>query len=82
MRSDEIRQQSLQVKELKFISFYNLLQLSSLYQIWVYFLKWNGNLSQTLKPIKIKGASYCIQFEIGTETFKILRFNGVSQTSD
>ena len=44
--------------------------------------KRNGNLSQTLKPIIIERAKYCIQFEIGTETFKILRFNKISQASE
>ena len=42
----------------------------------------NGNLSQTLKPIIIERASYCIQFEIGTETVKILKFIKMSQASD
>ena len=42
----------------------------------------NGNLSQTLKPIIIERASYCIQFEIGTETIKIFKFNKMSQASE
>ena len=42
----------------------------------------NGNLSQTLKPIIIERASYCIQLEIGTETVKIRKFNKVSQASE
>ena len=42
----------------------------------------NGYLSQSLKPIIIERASYCIQFEIGTETVKILRFNKTSQASE
>ena len=42
----------------------------------------NGNLSQTLKPIIIERASYCIQFEIGTETVKILKFKKMSQASE
>ena len=42
----------------------------------------NGNLSQHLKPIIIERASYCIQFEIGTETVKILKFNKISQASE
>ena len=35
-----------------------------------------------LKPIIIERASYCIQFEIGTETVKILKFNKISQASE
>ena len=42
----------------------------------------NGNLSQTLKPIIIERASYCIHFEIGTKTVKILRFIKISQASE
>ena len=42
----------------------------------------NGKLSQILKPIIIERASYCIQFEIGTETVKILKFNKISQASE
>ena len=42
----------------------------------------NGNLSQTLKPVIIERASYCIQFEIGTETVKLLKFNKISQASE
>ena len=42
----------------------------------------NRNLSQTLKPIIIERASYCIQFEIGSETVKILKFNKISQASE
>ena len=42
----------------------------------------NGNLSQTLKPIIIERAGYCIQLEIGTETVKILKFNKVSQARE
>ena len=42
----------------------------------------NGNLSQTLKPIIIERASYCIQFENGTKTVKILKFNKISQASE
>ena len=42
----------------------------------------NGNLSQTLKPIIIERASYCIQFEIVTETVKILKFIKMSQASE
>ena len=34
----------------------------------------NCNLSQKLKPIIIEWTSYCIQFEIGDETVKILKF--------
>ena len=30
----------------------------------------------------IERASYCIQFEIGTETVKILKFNRISQSSE
>ena len=41
----------------------------------------NGNLSQTLKPVIIERASYCIQFEIGTETVKLLKLNKISQAS-
>ena len=44
--------------------------------------KRNGNLSQTLKPIIIERASYCIQFEIGTETVKTLKFKKNSQASE
>ena len=40
----------------------------------------NGNLS--LKPIIIERASYCIQFEIVTETVKILKFIKMSQASE
>ena len=43
--------------------------------------KRNGNRSQTLKPIIKERASYCIQFEIGTETVKILKFNKFCQAS-
>ena len=42
----------------------------------------NGSLSQTLKPIIIERASYCIEFEIGTETVKILKINKNSQASE
>ena len=42
----------------------------------------NGNLSQTLKPIMIERASYCIQFEIGTKTVKILKFKKNNQASE
>ena len=42
----------------------------------------NGNLSQTLKPIIIERASYCIQFEIGSETIKILKYNEMFQASE
>ena len=45
-------------------------------------LKRNGNLSQTSKPIIIERASYCIQFEVGTETVKTLKFNKTSQSSE
>ena len=41
-----------------------------------------GNLSQTLKLIIIERASYCIQFEIGTEIVNILKFNKISQASE
>ena len=34
----------------------------------------NWYLYRKLKPIIIERASYCIQFEIGTETVKILKF--------
>ena len=44
--------------------------------------KRNGNLSQTMKPIIIEWASCCIQFEIGTETVKILKLNKISQASE
>ena len=44
--------------------------------------KRNGKLSQTLKPIIIERASYCIQFEIGTEAVKILKFDKISQASE
>ena len=44
--------------------------------------KRNGNLSQTLKPIIIERAIYCIQFEIGTEIVKMLKFNKISQASE
>ena len=44
--------------------------------------KRNGNQSQSLKPIIIERASYCIQFEIGTTTVKILKFNEISQASE
>ena len=42
----------------------------------------NGNLSQTLKPIIIEGASYCIQFEIGNETVKIFKFKKITLASE
>ena len=42
----------------------------------------NGSLSQTLKPIIIERESYCIQFEFGTETVKILKCNKISQASE
>ena len=42
----------------------------------------NGNISQTLKPIILERASYCIQFEIGTETVKVLKLNKISQASE
>ena len=42
----------------------------------------NGIVSQTLKPIIIERVSYCIQFEIGTETVKILKFNKNYQDSE
>ena len=42
----------------------------------------NGNLSQTLKPIIIERASYCIQFEIGPKIVMILKFNKISQASE
>ena len=42
----------------------------------------NGNISQTLEPIIIERASYCIQFEISTETVRILKFNKTSQASE
>ena len=42
----------------------------------------NGNLSHTLKPIIIERTSYCIQFEIGIETVKVLRFIKISQASE
>ena len=35
-----------------------------------------------MKPIIIERASYCIQFEIGTETVKTLKFNKISQASE
>ena len=44
--------------------------------------KRNGNLSQILNPIIIERASYCIQFEIGAKTVKILKFNKISQASE
>ena len=44
--------------------------------------KRNGNLSQTLKPIIIDGVSYCIQFEIGTESVMILKLNKISKASE
>ena len=46
------------------------------------FFRRNGNLSQTLKPIKIERVSYCIQFEIGTEIVKILKFKKISQARE
>ena len=42
----------------------------------------NENLSQTLKSIIIERASYCVQFEIGTKTVRILNFNKISQASE
>ena len=39
------------------------------------FFRRNGKLSQKVKPIIIERASYCMQFEIGTKSIKILRFN-------
>ena len=42
----------------------------------------NENRSQKLKPITLERASYCIQFEIGTETAKILNFIKVHQSSE
>ena len=44
--------------------------------------KRNGTLSQTLNPIIIEQASYCIQFEVGTETVKILKFDKTSPVSE
>ena len=44
--------------------------------------KRNGNLSQILNPIIIERAIYCIQFKLGTETFKMLKFNKISQVSE
>ena len=35
-----------------------------------------------MKPIIIERASYCVQFEIGTEIAKILKFNKISQASE
>ena len=46
------------------------------------FFRRNGSLSQTLKPIIIERESYCIQFELGTETVKILKFNKISHASE
>ena len=44
--------------------------------------KRKGNLSQTLKPIIIEWASYCVQFEIGAETVKIFKLHKISQASE
>ena len=44
--------------------------------------KRNGNLSRTLKPTITVRASYCIQFEMGTKTVKILKFNEIFQGSE
>ena len=35
-----------------------------------------------MKTIIIKGASYCIQFQIGTKTVKVLKINKISQASE
>ena len=45
-------------------------------------LRRNRNLSQKLKPIIVERVSYCIQFELGTETVKILKFKKFSQASE
>ena len=68
-------------KKINFILFENLVQVSSFTDMRRIFRR-NGNLSQTLTPIIIERASYCIQFEIGTKTDKILKFNKISQASE
>ena len=35
-----------------------------------------------MKTIIIKGASYCIQFQIGTKTVKVLKIDKISQASE
>ena len=42
----------------------------------------NGNVSQTLKPIMIERSYYCIQFQIGTKTAKIVKFKKSSEVSE
>ena len=64
-----------------FISFKNRLQISSFYEHEKSFQK-KRNISQILKPIILERASYCIQFEIGTKTVKILKFNKILQASE
>ena len=58
--------------------FYNSVHFTNMRRIF----RRNANLSKTLKPIIIERASCCIQFEIGTETVKILKFNKISQASE
>ena len=44
--------------------------------------KRNGSLSQKVKPIIVERVSYCIQFQIGTKTVKILTIHKINQASE
>ena len=78
-----MRNSAKSTAEKTYISFHLKISYSSVHFINMRkIFKRNGNLSQTLKPIIIERASYCIQLEIGTETVKILKFNKVSQASE
>ena len=78
-----MRNSAKSTAEKKNISFYLKISYSSVHftNMGKIFRR-NGNLSQTLKSIIIERASYCIQFEIGTKTVKILKFNKISQASE
>ena len=78
-----MRNSAKSTAEKNYISFhlkisYSSVQFANMRKIF----RRNGNLSQTLKPIIIERASYCIQFEIGTEIVKILKFIKISQASE
>ena len=78
-----MRNSAKSTAEKNYISFYLKISYSSVHFTNMRkFFRRNGNLSQTLKPIIIERASYCIQFEIGTETVKLLKFNKISQASE
>ena len=78
-----MRNSAKSTAEKNYISFYLKICYSSVHFTNMRkFFRRNGNLSQTLKSIIIERASYCIQFEIGTETVKILKIKKISQASE